>query len=60
MAEVEDVCRRCDVLKDIETLPEGFDTRIRDTETGRLAQGVMQKITIARALLPVSQSPLVG
>ncbi|MBA1157365.1 peptidase domain-containing ABC transporter [Microvirga mediterraneensis] len=39
------------VLEAIESLPQGFDTRVGDNQSGRLPRSILQRISLAAALL---------
>lgn len=44
-------CIEADVLHEIETLPQGFGTRVGDGRNEQLSSSVIQKISLARAFL---------
>ncbi|MBF0626329.1 MAG: peptidase domain-containing ABC transporter [Magnetococcales bacterium] len=52
--DLEQACAMAEVLKEIQALPEGFETRIGDARAGQLASGTIQKLSLARAYLQPS------
>ena len=49
-------CQMAGILDDIDALPEGFDTRLRDHSENQLPTGFRQRISLARAYL--RQAPI--
>ena len=50
-AELRAAAAEAGVLETIEALPQGFDTRVGDNQSGRLPRSILQRIALAGALL---------
>jgi ATP-binding cassette subfamily C protein/ATP-binding cassette subfamily C protein LapB len=50
-AELRAAAEEAGVLETIESLPQGFDTRVGDNQSGRLPRSILQRIALAGALL---------
>lgn len=50
-AELRHAAAEAGVLEAIEALPQGFDTRVGDNQSGRLPRSILQRIALAAALL---------
>ncbi len=50
-AELRAAAAEAGVLDAIEALPQGFDTRVGDNQSGRLPRSILQRIALAGALL---------
>jgi ATP-binding cassette subfamily C protein/ATP-binding cassette subfamily C protein LapB len=50
-AELRNAAAEAGVLEAIEALPQGFDTRVGDNQSGRLPRSILQRIALAAALL---------
>ncbi|MBL0402633.1 ATP-binding cassette domain-containing protein [Microvirga aerilata] len=50
-AELRRAAAEAGVLEAIEALPQGFDTRVGDNQSGRLPRSILQRIALASALL---------
>ena len=50
-AELREAAAEAGVLETIEALPQGFDTRVGDNQSGRLPRSILQRIALAGALL---------
>ncbi|WP_201837012.1 ATP-binding cassette domain-containing protein [Microvirga zambiensis] len=49
--ELRAAAEEAGVLEAIEALPQGFDTRVGDNQSGRLPRSILQRIALAGALL---------
>ncbi|WP_114946276.1 peptidase domain-containing ABC transporter [Microvirga calopogonii] len=50
-ADLRAAAEEAGVLEAIEALPQGFDTRVGDNQSGRLPRSILQRIALAAALL---------
>ncbi|MEE1613237.1 peptidase domain-containing ABC transporter [Microvirga sp. CF3016] len=50
-ADLRNAAAEAGVLEAIEALPQGFDTRVGDNQSGRLPRSILQRIALAAALL---------
>jgi ATP-binding cassette subfamily C protein/ATP-binding cassette subfamily C protein LapB len=50
-AELRAAAAEAGVLEAIEALPQGFDTRVGDNQSGRLPRSILQRIALTSALL---------